>query len=66
MGIEIKVGSRVHEKYGTGKGVVVAIWDGKYYVDYYEGEQYNPYRIMVLLDGDSEGSNFKLEHLELE
>ena len=62
----MKISDRVKNKYTKETGIILDIWDGKYTVDYYDGEQYNPYRIMVLLDGDNKGSNFKLEHLEPE
>ena len=67
---EIKVGDRVRYKYGGYQGTIVGIWDGKYNTSYYEGEQYNPYRIRVEMDHQPNTSvefytwSCKLEHLE--
>ena len=67
---ELKVGDRVRHKYNRSLGTIVKIWDGKYNVSYYEGEQYNPYRITVKTDHQPGMSiefyawNCKLDHLE--
>ena len=61
----MKVGDRVRNIYTGETGTVLDVWDGKYTADYYEGKQYNPYRIMVRLDNsDPIPSNFMMEHLE--
>ena len=68
----MKVGDRVRNIYSGKTGVILDVWDGKYSVDYYEGEQYNPYRITVTFDNSTEGVTGKgtvvqkMEHLELE
>ncbi|KKN78484.1 hypothetical protein LCGC14_0350160 [marine sediment metagenome] len=67
----MKAGDRVRNIYSGKAGVVIKVWDGKYTVSYYKGEQYNPYRITVELDHqphaalDSYIRTFKAEHLEV-
>lgn len=66
--MELKMGDRVCHKYYKWKGTVIRVWDGKYQTDYYEGEQFNPYRIQVIVDGNPEGSPafyYKFEDLEV-
>ena len=49
--VELQVGDRVRHKYLRREiGTVVNVWDGIYHVDYYDGDQYNPYRITVKID----------------
>ena len=66
----MKVGDRVRNRYTKKTGVILKIWDGKYRIDYYKGEQYNPYRITIKLDNSIEGVAGdgtimqKMEHLE--
>lgn len=67
---ELRVGDRVRNIYTGSIGNVVRVWDGKYICPYYEGEQYNPYRIMVEEDHQPDEPienfihNYKAEHLE--
>ena len=62
----MKVGDRVRNIYTGKTGTVLDVWDGKYTVDYYKGEQYNPYRIRVRLDNSNPiPPSFKMEHLEV-
>lgn len=66
----MKVGDRVRHKYEGYPGTITKIWDGKYTVPYYEGEQFNPYRITVEFDHlpdtpiEFYTKNVKAEHLE--
>ncbi|MBA7499217.1 hypothetical protein ES704_01957 [subsurface metagenome] len=66
----MEVGDRVTNRFTKQTGIIIDIWDGKYSVDYYEGEQYNPYRVRVKLDNSTGGAveesivNQKIEHLE--
>lgn len=48
----IKVGDRVRNIYDGFEGIVIAVWDGKYKVPHYDGEQFNPYRITVRFGQD--------------
>lgn len=62
---ELEVGDRVRDKYRGWIGTIIKVWDGKYYVDYYEGECYNPNRVTVKLDvGDDSIIMARAEHLE--
>lgn len=49
---ELKVGDKVRDIYNNFEGIVIDVWDGKYTVDYYTGEQFNPYRITVRFGQD--------------
>ena len=68
--IDKKVGDRITNKFTKRAGVILNIWDGKYRVDHYKGEQYNPYRVTVKYDNGRDGvlGNGtvlqKMEHLE--
>ena len=46
------VGDKVRDIYRGSKGIVLDVWDRKYFCSYYEGEQYNPYRITVRFGRD--------------
>lgn len=70
-GSRMDAGDRVRNIYTNKEGTILDVWDGKYTVSYYDGEQYNPYRITVELDhsaGEAPSGyiyNFKAEHLEI-
>ena len=72
---KLKVGDKVRNIHNNFEGVIINIWDGKYTCSYYNGEQFNPYRIMVRFGQDyimkfggglcGDGTiMLKLEHLE--
>ena len=71
-GSNMEKGDRVRDKYTGETGTVLDVWDGKYRADYYEGEQFNPYRITVRFDNSTDGllgdgtELRKAEHLEPE
>jgi len=55
MDDKLEVGCRVKNIYSGEVGTVLKVWDGKYFCDYYEGEQYNPHRITVKYDNPRYG-----------
>ena len=55
---------KVRDKNTGVSGEVVQIWDGKYTASYYDGEQYNPWRIMVKV-GKGHVVNKKMEDLDV-